>query len=217
MICYPYWMIDKDMLSSNKGKAGGKMRKKIFTKIKCIAGLLVLGLVLTACGQKDSAAGAVSQTIEKYKNMTYGEYKESTGNDVEFYHGTRFIGEIPDSSISVIYDGEYDEEVAGAVLQDSALPLRFQGKLASLVNGIEASMTIEELVKVLSPKDGAPAVYEILEGAGTAYYVGNDYVQIQFDEDQDGVLDTAINISLDESGKESVDPENETWLYEIIE
>jgi len=210
-------MTDKDMLSLNKGKAGGKMRKKNFTKIKNIVVLLVLCLAMVSCGQKDSAAGVVSQTIEKYKNMTYGEYKESTGNDVECYHGTRFIGEIPDSSISVIYDGEYDEEVAGAVLPDGAVPLRFQGKLASLVNGIEESMTIEELVKVLSPNGGAPAVYEILEGAGTAYYVGNDYVQIQFDQDKDGALDTAINISLDESGKESVNPENETWLYQIIE
>ena len=189
---------------------------KNFTKIRCITGLLVLCLAMAACGQKDSAAGAVSQTVEKYQNMTYGEYKESTGNDAEFYHGTRFIGEIPDSSISIIYDGEYDEEVAGAVLKDSAMPLRFQGKLASLIDGIEESMTIEELVKLLSPNDGAAAAYEILEGAGTAYYVGNDYVQIQFDQDKDGALDTAINISLDESGKESVDPENETWLYEII-
>ncbi|MCM1242203.1 MAG: hypothetical protein NC314_05130 [Roseburia sp.] len=46
----------------------------------------------------------------------YHEFKEQTGKEAEFYHGDRFIGEIPDSSLYIIYVGEYDEDTAGTVL-----------------------------------------------------------------------------------------------------
>ena len=53
--------------------------------------------------------------------MSYGEFKKQTGNEAEFYHADRFIG-------------------------------------------------------------------EILEGGGTAYYVGDTYLQIRFDSDKMGNL-----------------------------
>ncbi len=190
------------------------MQKKISVRKVCIAGLLLLCLALSACGQKGNTGDAVvSQTVEKYRNMTYGEYKQNTKREAEFYHGTRFIEEIPDSAISIIYEGEYDEELAGAVLKDHAIPLRLQGELKNLINGIKEPMTVEKLVQVLSPEKSAEAVCETLKGSGTAYTVGDDYVQIQFDRDKDKVLDTMIEISLDGPEAASVSPENEAWLY----
>ncbi len=190
------------------------MQKKISVRNVSVAGFLFLCLALSACGQKGNPADTpVSQTVERYKNLTYGEYKENTKKEAEFYHGTRFIGEIPDSAISIIYEGEYDEESAGAVLKDSAVPLRFQGELRDLVEEIEEPTTVEKLVRVLSPEKSAEAVCETLKGSGTAYTVGDDYVQIQFDRDKDKVLDTMIEISLDGPEAASVSPEKEAWLY----
>lgn len=66
--------------------------------------------------------------------------------------------------------------------------------------------------------DGAAeAVFERLEGAGTAYYVGNDYVQIQFDSDRDGEYDRLLLISMDEVTEETVGPESLAWLEMLAE
>lgn len=200
------------MLRLIKRKAGDDMRKKSFGTTKLVIALLIVCAMLSACGKGERTENIVSQTAENYRNRTYGEYKESTGNDVEFYHGTRFIGEIPDSSICVVYSGEYDEDLAGAVLQDNAVPIRLQGRLADLNNGMEGELSLQALTEMLSADGAAAAECELLEGGGTAYYVGNEYAEIRFDSDRDGTCDATLDISLDESGTEVIYPENTAWL-----
>lgn len=122
------------------------------------------------------------------------------------------MGETADSSIGVIFEGTYDEETAGAVLADDAMPIRLQGPLGVLMDGIGKSMSLTELADALSVDGAAKAVFERLEGAGTAYYVGNDYVQIQFDSDRDGKYDRRLLISMDEAAEETVGQESDAWL-----
>lgn len=122
------------------------------------------------------------------------------------------MGEIPDSSICVIFEGTYDEETAGALLADDAMPIRLQGPLGALMDGIGESMSLTQLADALSADGAAEAVFERLEGAGTAYYVGNDYVQIQFDSDRDGKYDRRLLISMDEAAEETVGQESDAWL-----
>ena len=69
-----------------------------------------------------------------------------------------------------------------------------------------------ELAGALSGDGAEKAVFELLEGAGTAYYVGDKYVQIQFDSDRDGEFDKQLLISLDQSAGETVGPESIAWL-----
>ena len=186
------------------------MRKKW---IPVLMGVCVL---LSACGQKENNSGksviSIAKTAEEYGVMPYGEFKERTGNEAEFYHGGRFIVEIPDSSLYVIYMGEYDEDLAETVLSDDDMPIRIQGSLGTLMDGIKEEMSIIELSDVLSGNGTTEAAYELLEGAGTAYYIGNKYVQIQFDSDRNGEYDRKLLISLDESVEETVNPESVAWL-----
>ncbi|MCM1261451.1 MAG: hypothetical protein NC313_01920 [Butyrivibrio sp.] len=179
-----------------------------------IPALIVICVLLSACGQNENGKTAISisKTADEYMALPYAEYKEKTGNEAEFYHAERFIGEIPDSSLCVIYEGKYDEDVAGAVLSDSDMPIRIQGPLGELMDGITEEMSITELSDALSANDAAQVLSEMLEGGGTAYYVGNKYVQIQFDSNQDGELDRLLLISLDESANETVNVENVAWL-----
>ena len=183
---------------------------------KCIPTLIGVCVLLSACGQNENSSGktviSIAKEAEEYEAMPYGEYKERTGNEAEFYHGERFIAEIPDSSLCIIYIGEYDEDVAGAVLSDDDMPARIQGSLGTLMDGIKEEMSIIELSDALSSEGAAEAAYELLEGAGTAYYVGNKYVQIQFDADRNGEYDRRLLISLNESVEETVNPESVAWL-----
>lgn len=50
-------------------------------------------------------------------------------------------------------------------------------------------MSLSEFADALSADGAAEAVFERLEGAGIAYYIANDYVQIQFDSDRNGECD----------------------------
>lgn len=183
---------------------------------KCIPALMAVCVLLSACGQNENnsekAVVSIAKTADEYGAMPYGEFKERTGNEAEFYHGERFIAEIPDSSLCVIYIGEYDEDVAGAVLSDDDMPIHIEGSLGTLMDGIKEEMSIIELSDALSANGAAEAAYELLESAGTAYYVGNKYVQIQFDSDRNGEYDRQLLISLDESVEETVSPESVAWL-----
>lgn len=181
---------------------------------KWIPSLMIVCTLLSACGQNGNAKSAmgITKTAKRYEAIPYGEFKEETGNEAEFYHGDRFIGEIPDSSLCVIYTGDYDEEIAAAVLADGAVPLRLQGSLGALVDGAEEEMTLASFAEKLSEDGAAEAVYELMEGGGTAYYIGNEYVQIRFDSDKDGTYDRMLSISLDESVGETISSESIAWL-----
>jgi len=181
---------------------------------KWIAVLTSAFVLLTACGRGGGEKNTVSiaDTVKAYETISYKEFQEQTGGEAEFYHGTRFIGEIPDSAISVIYEGAYDEEAAGAVLSDDAVPIRLQGPLGALLDGVKEEMPLSEFTDAMSANGAANAVFERLEGAGTAYYVGNDYVQIQFDGDRDGEYDRRLLISMDEAAEETVGQESDAWL-----
>lgn len=198
------------MVNNKKNPGENEMWKK------CIPTLIGVCVLLSACGQNENSSGktviSIAKEAEEYEAMPYGEYKERTGNEAEFYHGERFIAEIPDSSLCIIYIGEYDEDVAGAVLSDDDMPARIQGSLGTLMDGIKEEMSIIELSDALSSEGAAEAAYELLEGAGTAYYVGNKYVQIQFDADRNGEYDRRLLISLNESVEETVNPESVAWL-----
>ncbi len=194
-------------------KGGEKMRKNktVGNWIPAVLGTCAL---LSACGQNDGgkAAIGIAETAREYEMMPYGTFRERTGNEAEFYHGVRFIGEIPDSSLCVVYGGRYDEDIAGAVLAEDDLPIRIQGELGALMDGMEEEMPLAEFAAALSPDGAAEAVFELLEGGGTAYYVGNEYAQIQFDSDRNGEYDRLLLISLDESMEEIADPKSTAWL-----
>lgn len=176
---------------------------------------LALGIIpaLSACGNALKKSDvSISDKAKEYEFMSYKEFKEQTGNDVEFYHGNLFIGESTDSSVSVVYNGEYNEDTGETVLSDDAVPVRLQGSLGALMNGIKENMALGEITESLSFENNKEADFEILEGGGTAYYIGNEYVQIRFDSDEDGEYDRNLLIEYDKSENEAVGSESTAWL-----
>ena len=125
-------------------------------------------IVLSACSQNtnDKTKAGLSEHAKKYESMSYEEYRQETGNEAEFYHGNLFIGEIPESSLCVIYPGEYKEEIAASVLSNDSVPVRLQGRLDELIDGFEKETSFTEFAKSLSPDGGKEAGYELLEGGG---------------------------------------------------
>ena len=183
---------------------------------KWILVLTGLCLILSACGNNGdiTAQISLSKTVRDYEAMSYGEFRERTEKEAELYHADRFIGEIPDSSLCIIYEGKYDEELGGSVLLDDDRPIRLQGTLGALLEGIDREISVTELTAALS-EGGAEAVCELSESAGTAYYVGDRYADIQFDSDRDGEYDSRLLISLENAGDEHVDSESTAW-FEIL-
>ena len=171
-------------------------------------------LMQSAGGENGSSAASVrlSETVRGYETLSYGAFKEQTGKEAESYHADLFIGEIPDSSLCIVYEGEYDEELGGPVLSDDDRPIRLQGTLGTLMDGIGGRMSVTDLTAALSEDGAAVAVCELLDGAGTAYYVGDRYAEIQFDSDRDGEYDARLLISLENAGDEDVGPESTAWF-----
>lgn len=181
---------------------------------KWIAALLGAGvLLLSACGQSGGkGAMAVTETAKAYETMLYGTFREQTKTEAEFYHGTLFIAGVPDSSLELIYDGEYDQEKAAAVLADEDEPVRLQGPVSALLDGVKAEISLAQLTEALSEGNGAKASCEVKQGGGTAYYVGNSYAELQFDSDRDGKPDRRLLISLDDAAGETAGPDSLAWL-----
>lgn len=177
-----------------------------------VPALLVLCILSSSCGRNNvqKSTFPLSDMALSYEAMPYGEYKEKTGAEAEVYHADRFIGEIPDSALSVVYLGAYDEELGGAALPDEAMPLRLEGSLGALLPDMKEELPLEKFAESLSA-DGKSA-FELLEGAGTAYYVGDRFLQIHFDSDKDGTDDRLLSVSLDESTDGTVKPESAAWL-----
>lgn len=176
--------------------------------------LMGICVLLSGCGQDGGRKTVISiaETVKEYETLPYEEFKNQTGSEAEFYHATLFSGEVPNASLCVIYEGEYDEDIAGPVLADDAMPIRMQGSLGALMDGIEDEMSLAEFAEALSADGAAEAGYELVEGGGTAYYAGDKYVRIEFDSDQDGEYDSVLLISMDGSTGENIGPERIAWL-----
>lgn len=152
----------------------------------------------------------LNQKLLQYKEMTYRQFKEQTNIEAEFYHANFYIATIPEMTIDAIFTAEeYDEELAIAVLSENDKIIRFQGKAGNIFPELKEEMALENLVAKLAWNDIAPE-YTIEEGAGTAYYVADQYTNIWIDSDGDSCNDLLLQIALDQS--ETIYPDSYMWL-----
>lgn len=171
-------------------------------------------LMLTGCGgaqeartaaEREKAAIEISPELMRYRNITYGEFREENEQEAEFLHGTFYSAQIDGEAVYAVFSGEYDEETAGAVLTDDAVCLRLEGRLADLLYGMEGELKAEDFTAAITQEGAAEPVYYEEEGAGTAYYVADRYLVVEMKDDGDLGGDIILEISLDESGKISED------------
>ena len=151
----------------------------------------------------------------QYIDMTYGQFKQQTGAEAEFYHGLFFQAPIPGEKADVVFLGVYDEDVAGSVLLDEHTSFRVETSLDNIISGITNEMTQEitvaEFMEMLDSYAGFTydVQPEILEGL-TGYYVAYHYVMADIDSDGDGTMDILLKIALDES--DHICHDASTWI-----
>jgi hypothetical protein len=195
-------------------------RKKIGCLLACLLALVLLG----GCAGKAAAplagsvasGSAVSETVAipdellQYREMTYGAYREKSSQEAEFYHELRFVAPTDTEGVEVVFKGVYDTETEGAKLEEDSRSIRLQGRLGSIVRGLPEEVSEEELIKALSERYGETAQASHAEGAGTAYYVGDNYLQILLDTDGDAALDAALQVPV--SDGEMLSNDIVAWL-----
>ena len=200
-------------------------RREYIKKVLILAAITML--VCTAC-VRNPMSGEGSLSIEtsenaedrelikvrnelfQYKNMTYGQYKEKTGADVEGIRQEVFAGMISDSNMEIVFlASEIDSEFM-YLLQEDDECYRLQGSVGELVDGIEKEMTVDEFVDSLSGKKGNPE-YAFGEGFSAGFRISDLYVAIAFDSDADGRNDAILHIDITDG--ESIKPESPAWLF----
>lgn len=140
-------------------------------------------------------------SIADYKAISYREYQKLTGYDAEFYHALYYIGKLPKTELSIIFEGEYDEDLAGAVLSEDAKAIRIQGRLSELFGDDTKQLSESELLKKISENYGNVISIDYREGAGTAYYVGDYYAHIAVAADTDDNRNTVFEIAVENQTK----------------
>lgn len=155
----------------------------------------------------------VNTQLLQYLNMTYAQFKEQVGTEAEFYHGLYFQAPIAGNDANVVFQGIYDEEVAGTVISDNDKSFRVESRLNDIISGISNEMAVTEFMEILDLHAGfTHAMYPDIQEGLTAYYVAYHYVEMNIDSNGDGVLDIQLNIALDES--DHITPDALTWIYE---
>lgn len=140
-------------------------------------------------------------SIADYKAISYREYQKLTGYDAEFYHALYYIGELPKTELSIVFEGDYDEDLAGAVLAEDAKAIRIQGRLSELFGDDTKQLSESELLKKISENYGNVISIDYREGAGTAYYVGDYYAHIAVAADTDDNRNTVFEIAVENQTK----------------
>lgn len=153
----------------------------------------------------------VSADALSYRGITYGQFRERGGGEAEFLQSVFFFAPVPGKNLDIIFMGTYDQELAGPVLSEDDSAVRLSGKLGEMVEWVMGDYDVEAFVGGLAWNEENQPEYRYAEGAGTAYYVGNRYLIVEFDSDGDAVRDAVLEISLDES--EQIGPNSYAWLY----
>lgn len=152
----------------------------------------------------------ISPELLDYRDMTYGEFREKSGREAEFLHGTFYFALLEDQDVCVVFSGEYDEEEAGAVLTDESECIRLEGRLGELLSGFDSETEEEAFAAGFVPSGESVPAYHEEEGAGTAYYVADHYLVVEIDSDGDSENDVVLEISLDEFDR--ISPDSYAWM-----
>ena len=159
----------------------------------------------------------INTQLLRYLNITYAQFREQIGTEAEFYHGQYFQAPILGETADVVFQGIYDEEVAGSVLSDEHKSFRIETILNNIISGITnemtQEMTVAEFMEMLDLHAGfAFDMYPDIQEGLTAYYVAYHYVAVNVDSNGDGILDIQLSIALDEF--DHITPDAPTWIYE---
>lgn len=160
--------------------------------------------------QEQSEEIEIKPDLQKYQNMTYSQFKEMTGVEVDYYwRDNVFGGDIPNTNLSIAFRASYFNMDDWYQLQEHDICYRLEGTLGALLDGIEGEMTISELENALSQGTVA-AKTEYGEGYAGVQTLSEVWAVITFDSNQDGQYDAAVHADITE--KNTVNAETLAWV-----
>ncbi len=150
---------------------------------------------------------------EAFLGMSYEDFQKQTETEAEFYHANFYAAAIPNTEITAIFLAEgWDDSKAITVLQKEDKVIRLEGKMSALIDGFSKEMSISEFMEDSEWRDRLLG-YTIEKGAGTAYYVADQYAAVSCDMNGDSVADQMLQVAL--SQDDTISPDSLFWLAPV--
>lgn len=169
------------------GEVGVKERVKSVLNYKKPAFWIVLismvvCVVVAVCFLTDPKSDF---SVADYEEISYGEYQKLTGYDAELYQGSYYIGKLPKTELSIIFEGEYDEDSTVPVLSEDIKAIRIQGELSELFGNKTKQLSESELLSIINEDFGTILSIDYRNATGNGYYVADNYAHIVVESDGD--------------------------------
>ena len=164
-------------------------------------------IFLTACGENKTAV----KDFSHFKDMTYADFIAEYGNEAAFVHYVYYSAPT-EENIYAVFEGEFDLDIMEAKITEESKVSRIESTLNFLTENTPHKATTEDFIKNLAHDENTEIICEILEGAGTAYYVNDFYLKVIFDDKDETTENLCLDISLTADGK-LITGNAYTWLY----
>ena len=207
------------------GEVGVKERVKAVLHYKRPAFRLVV-LAVLACivaaicfltnpkESTDYTVASNSYQPEEFLGMTYDDFEKITGAEAEFNHANFYTAIIPNTEITAFFLAEgWDDENAMTLLQKEDKVIRLEGKLHAFTEEFGREMSVSDFMEHSKWKDRFLG-YTMEEGAGTAYYVADQYVAISCDMNGDSMADQMLQVALNQAGE--IAPGAVCWITSAV-
>ena len=159
---------------------------------------LLLCLLLVGCAENTEKVNlSLSEAVLEQRGKTSKDYKEL---NFELLHSHFYSAQL-ENDLTVVLAADDCTNSLG----DNSPIHRLEGKLNQLLDGMDQTMSLEDFSSALPE-----AVAGVEIGAGTAYYVSDQYAIVRFDSDGNGTQDIRLNIALNQD--ETVEPDAAAWL-----
>ena len=147
---------------------------------------LLLCLLLAACSMNSEKVDlTLSEAVLEQRGKTSKDYEEL---NFELLHAHFYSAEL-ENGLTVVLAGDACTNSLG----DNSQIHRLEGKLNQLMDGMDQTMSLEDFSSALPE-----AVAGVEIGAGTAYYVSDQYAIVLFDSDGNGTQDICLNIAMNQ-------------------
>ena len=158
----------------------------------------LLCLLLAACSMNSEKVNlTLSEAVLEQRGKTSKDYKEL---NCELKHAHFYSAQL-ENGLTVVLAADACTNSLG----DNSPIHRLEGKLNQLLDGMDQTMSLEDFSSALPE-----AVAGVEIGAGTAYYVSDQYAIVCFDSDGNGTQDIRLNIALNQD--ENIEPDAAAWL-----
>ena len=159
---------------------------------------LLLCLLLAACSMNSEKVNlTLSEAVLEQRGKTSKDYEEL---NFELLHAHFYSAEL-ENGLTVVLAADACTNSLG----DNSPVHRLEGKLNQLLDGMDQTMSLEDFSSALPE-----AVAGVEIGAGTAYYVSDQYAIVLFDSDGNGTQGICLNIAMNQ--EETIEPDAIAWL-----